>query len=79
MRDREKEREREAEGEAGPTQGARRGAPSWVSRIRPRAEGSAKPLSHPGCPPLTSSNPKQRKLGLQGVGVLPDCTEAKWK
>ena len=23
---------------------------SWVSRIRPWAEGGAKPLSHPGCP-----------------------------
>ena len=30
-------------------QGAQRGIRSWVSRIRPSAEGSAKPLSHPGC------------------------------
>ena len=54
MREREREREREAEtqaeGEAGSMQGARRGTPSWVSRITPWAEGSAKRLSHPGCP-----------------------------
>ena len=31
-------------------QGARHGTRSWVSRIRPWAEGCAKPLSHPGCP-----------------------------
>ena len=31
-------------------QGARRGIRSRVSRITPWAEGSAKPLSHPGCP-----------------------------
>ena len=52
MRDTEREREAEtqAEGEAGSMQGARRGTPSWVSRIRPWAEGGAKLLSHPGCP-----------------------------
>ena len=58
MRDREREREREreaetqAEGEAGSMQGAQCGTPSWVSRITPWAEGGAKPLSHPGCPPI---------------------------
>ena len=31
-------------------QGARRGTWSRASRITPRAEGSAKLLSHPGCP-----------------------------
>ena len=31
-------------------QGARCGTRSWVSRIRPWAEDSAKPLSHPGSP-----------------------------
>ena len=31
-------------------QGARRGTRPLVSRIRPRAAGGAKPLSHPGCP-----------------------------
>ena len=31
-------------------QGARHGTRSWDSRIRPWAEGGAKPLSHPGCP-----------------------------
>ena len=54
MRGREREREREAEtqaeGEAGSTQGAQCGTGSRVSRIRPWAEGGAKPLSHLGCP-----------------------------
>ena len=49
MRGREREREREAEREAGSMQGARPGTGSRVSRITPWAEGSAKPLSHPGC------------------------------
>ena len=48
--ERERETETQAEGEAGVTQGARRGTQSQVSRIRPWAEGGAKPLSHPGCP-----------------------------
>ena len=48
-REREREAETQAEGEAGSMQGAQRGTRSWVSRIRPWAEGSAKPLSHPGC------------------------------
>ena len=43
-----RERERVAEGEAGSMQGAQRGTLSQVSRIRPWAEGDAKPLSHPG-------------------------------
>ena len=47
---REREAETQAEGEAGSMQGARRGTLSQVSRIRPWAEGGAKPLSHPGCP-----------------------------
>ena len=42
--------ETQAEGEAGSMQGARCGTRSPVSRIKPWAEGSAKPLSHPGCP-----------------------------
>ena len=52
MRDTEREREAEtqAEGEAGSMQGARCRTRSWVSRITPWAEGSAKLLSHPGCP-----------------------------
>ena len=37
-------------------QGAQRGTQSWVSRIRPWAEGSAKPLSHPGAPGAGASN-----------------------
>ena len=45
-----REAETHAEGEAGPMQGARRGTQSQVSRITPWAEGSAKPLNHPGCP-----------------------------
>ena len=52
--ERERERERvrgaEAEGEADSMQGAGRGTRSQVSRIRPQAEGGAKPLSHQGCP-----------------------------
>ena len=50
MRDRERGAETQAEGEAGSMQGAQHGTRSQVSRIRPWAEGSAKPLSHPGCP-----------------------------
>ena len=50
MRDIEREREKEAEGEAGSMQGAQCGTRSWVSRILLWAEGSAKPLSHLGCP-----------------------------
>ena len=47
---RKKEAETQAEGEAGSMQGARHGTWSRVSKITPRAEGSAKLLSHPGCP-----------------------------
>ena len=55
QRERERERERlreaktQAEGETGSMQGAWGGIGSRVSRIRPRTESSAKPLSHPGC------------------------------
>ena len=47
MRDRVREREAEtqAEGEKAPCKGARRWTRSRVSRIRPWAEGGAKPLS----------------------------------
>ena len=48
--DREREAETQSEGEAGSMQGARCGTRSQVSRITPWAEGSAKPLSHPGVP-----------------------------
>ena len=47
---REKKAETQAEGEAGPMQGAWRGTWSRVSRVTPWAKGSAKPLSHWGCP-----------------------------
>ena len=50
MRHTEREAETQAEGEAGIIQRAQRGTRSRVSRIRPWAEGGAKPLSHPGCP-----------------------------
>ena len=50
MRDREREAETQAEGEAGSMQEVRHGTRSRVSRITPWAEGSAKPLSHLGCP-----------------------------
>ena len=49
-REREREAETQAEGEAGSMQGARHGTRSWVSRITPQAEGSAKPLGHQSCP-----------------------------
>ena len=52
MRDTHREAETQAEGEAGSMQGAQRGTWSRVSRIRPWAEGGAKPLSHPGCPSI---------------------------
>ena len=48
MRDREAETQ--AEEEAGSMQGAQRGTRSGASKIRPPAEGGAKPLSHLGCP-----------------------------
>ena len=47
---RKREVETQAEGETGSMQGAWHGTRSWVSRIRPWAEGGATPLSHPGCP-----------------------------
>ena len=56
MRQREREREREAEtkaeGEAGSMQGARRGTQSPDSRIRPWAEGGAKPSQPASNPEL---------------------------
>ena len=56
-REREREAETQAEGEAGPMQGAQYGTRSQVSRIRPWAEGGAKPLSHVGCPGGHFNNP----------------------
>ena len=53
---REGERGRAGEGEAGSLQGARRGTGSPISRIRPWAEGSAKPLGLLGCPVILNSN-----------------------
>ena len=46
----EREAEIQAVGEAGSMQGALRGTWSPVSRIRPGAEGGAKPLSHRAAP-----------------------------
>ena len=54
MREPQREAETQAKGEAGSMQGARCGTRSGVSRITPWAEGDAKPLSHPGCPRVTS-------------------------
>ena len=61
MIDRERERKRERErgrdtggGRSRPMSGAQRGTQSWDSRIAPWAKGSAKLLSHPGIPPLSS-------------------------
>ena len=56
MRDTEREAETQAEGEVSSMQGAQHGTRSQVSRIRPWAEGGAKPLSHPGCPKSTFLN-----------------------
>ena len=49
-RQREREAQTQAEGEAGSVEVAWHGTRTWVSRITPQAEGSAKPLSHQGCP-----------------------------
>ena len=49
-RHRGREAETQGEGEAGSMQGAWCGTRSRVSRITTQAEGSTKPLSHPGCP-----------------------------
>ena len=64
MRDTEREAETQAEGEAGSMQGARHGTQSQVSRIRPWTEGSAKLLSHPGCPVFDFHKPKMKYRGL---------------
>ena len=50
MRDTEREPETQAEGEAGSTQGSQCRTRSQVSRITPRTEGGAIPLSHQECP-----------------------------
>ena len=50
MRETERKAKTQVEEEAGSMQGAQRGTRSWVSRIMPWAESSAKPLSHLGCP-----------------------------
>ena len=55
----EREAETQVEGEAGSMQGARRGIRSWVVGFDPGSPGSrpgpkagAKPLRHPGIPPV---------------------------
>ena len=53
MRDTERKAETQAEGEAGFMQGAQYGDSSQVSKIMPWAEGSGKPLSHPGILEIT--------------------------
>ena len=67
MRDTQRLREAEtqAEGEADSMQGARHGIPSQAPRIMPRAKGSAKPLSHQGCP---------NKHFLNYCGIFPTST-----
>ena len=50
IHERQRMRERGAETEAGSIQGDWRETRSWVPRITPCAEGSAKLLSHLGCP-----------------------------
>ena len=68
MRDTEREAETQAEGEAGSMQGAQLGTRSWVSRITPRAAGSAKPPRHAGCPATTSFKAQSLAL-LSPVGT----------
>ena len=46
----EREKGRDTGRGRGSMQGAQHGALSWIPRIAPWAEGSTKPLSHPGCP-----------------------------
>ena len=74
---RERKAETQPEGEAGSTQGAQRGTQSRVSRIRPWAEGSAKLLSHLGCPhrPLLVVLSFPCSLGVRDKGSLhqPRC------
>ena len=58
----EREAETQAEGDTGSMQGARCGTRSRVSRIRPWAEGGAKPLSPPRLPNISYLDRKfQRK------------------
>ena len=59
MRDTERDRQRHRQREK---QAPPRGTRSWVSRVRPWAEGSAKPLSHLGCP-MTGILMKREKPG----------------
>ena len=62
---RKREAVTQAEGEAGPMQGARHGTLSQVSRIRPWAEGGAKPLRYLGCPAVPILDPK--KLAITSI------------
>ena len=83
MRDTETEREAEtqAEGEAGSMQGAWCGTQSRVSRITPWAEGSTKPLSHPGCPHVKNllqflGEPLRKAKQSSWIKtIIPLCTE----
>ena len=52
-------------------QGARHGTRSWVSRITPWAEGSAKLLSHPGCPLLGVFDPGYIGFPVNGTEKPP--------
>ena len=66
-----REAETQAEGEAGATQGVQLRTRSQVSRIRPWAEGGAKPLSHLGCPIRLFRNKNSRAVRtIQTAGLL---------
>ena len=56
-------------------QGAWRETQSWVSRIRPWAEGGAKPLSYLGCPTtpclINSPSPNHLRLSCRHLDPLP--------
>uniref|UniRef100_A0A8C0N993 Cytoplasmic dynein 1 intermediate chain 2 n=2 Tax=Canis lupus familiaris TaxID=9615 RepID=A0A8C0N993_CANLF len=57
-------------------QGARRGTRSRISRIRPWAEGGAKPPSHPGCPVL-GLNSRRHCVKFGHVANMSDKSELK--
>ena len=70
------QRETETETQAGSMQGNWRGTQSRVSRIRPWAEGGAKPLSHPGCPKTQSWTELVCLVFWRGLGL--SCLQCLW-
>ena len=79
------EKHRERGRDTGSIQGTRCGTWSWVSRITPWAEGSSRPLSHPGCPKfevlyLNLSYHLQSAFtcSLRERDVIPSHSKANW-